>query len=77
MDKKYFSIVANRTARARSKRLQGQAVGTANSTVVVGAQVVESVAGGGGATSDGHTHENKQYLDQITTDKDGYLHLTQ
>lgn len=77
MDKKYFSIVANRTARARSKRLQGQAVGTANSTVVVGAQVIESVAGGGGATSDGHTHGNKQYLDQITTDKDGYLHLTQ
>lgn len=72
MDKKYTSIVTDRTPRPRSKRLRGQGIGSTNSTVVLNAEI------GGNSTpsGDGHTHANKSALDQISTDSDGYEYLT-
>lgn len=72
MDKKYTSIVTDRTPRPRSKRLRGQGIGSTNSTVVLNAET------GGNSTpsGDGHTHANKSALDQISTDSDGYEYLT-
>lgn len=72
----YISELNKREARPRSKRLRRQgasASGGAASTVVV------SGGGGGSAipTGDGHTHQNLRYLDQVTTDANDYLYLTQ
>lgn len=39
------------------------------------AAIAASIANGGGSGS-GHTHANKDSLDQIATDSDGYIHLT-
>ena len=39
------------------------------------AAIAASIANGGGSGS-GHTHANKESLDQIATDSDGYIHLT-
>lgn len=61
-----------RGARPRSERLRelgGESVGTAGSTVV-------TVTGGGNVSSNDHYHTNKNVLDQITTDTDGYQYLT-
>lgn len=73
MSKQYTAKVTQLSPRPRSKRLREQGIGgTTGSTVVV------SNAGGGvSVTGSSHTHENKPYLDQITTDKDNYLYLTQ
>ena len=74
MNKHYTSITTNRTPRPRSERLREQGIGSANSTVVLNAQ-----AGGGGNSSpigDGHTHANKDALDEISTDNNGYQYLT-
>ena len=71
-EKRYIIRVRERSAAGRSKRLRGQAV---------------SVSGGGGTPTqgwgpassdslDGHTHANKESLDQIGTDADGYGWLT-
>lgn len=39
------------------------------------AAIAASITNGGGSGS-GHTHANKDSLDQIATDSDGYIHLT-
>lgn len=71
MDKHYISVVKGHTPRPRSKRMQQQGTGNVNSTVVLNAE-----AGGGSPVSgDGHTHVNKESLDQITTDSSGYIWL--
>ena len=45
---------------------------------MAGATVVMSGTGGGvSITGNSHTHENKPYLDQISTDKDNYIYLSQ
>lgn len=62
-----------RGARPRSERLRelGGESSSSGSTVV-------SVGGGGNVISaTDHTHANKNALDQITTDANGYLYLTQ
>lgn len=63
-----------RGARPRSERLRelgGESGGTGGSTVV-------NISGSGNIESaTGHTHANKNALDQITTDANGYLYLTQ
>lgn len=62
-----------RGARPRSERLRelgSESAGTAGSTVV-------TVTGGGNVSSaNDHYHTNKNVLDQITTDTDGYQYLT-
>lgn len=70
---KEFELKTNeREARPRSKRLRElhSGGGSGGSTVV-------NVTGGSSAPVEGHTHPNKYNLDQITTDADGYLSLTQ
>lgn len=63
-----------RSARPRSERLRemgGESGGTGGSTVV-------NISGSGNIESaTDHTHANKNALDQITTDANGYLYLTQ
>lgn len=63
-----------RGARPRSERLWelgGESGGTGGSTVV-------NISGSGNIESaTDHTHANKNALDQITTDANGYLYLTQ
>lgn len=72
MAKEYIQKTTNRAARPRSRRLR-ELGGTTSGTAV-------SVIQNGGANSvvsgDGHTHKNLPYLDQITTDNDGYISLT-
>lgn len=71
MDKHYISVIKGHTPRPRSKRMQQQGTGNVNSTVVLNAE-----AGGSSPVSgDGHTHVNKEALDQITTDSNGYIWL--
>lgn len=71
MDKHYISVIKGHTPRPRSKRMQQQGTGNVNSTVVLNAE-----AGGSSPVSgDGHTHTNKDALDQITTDANGYIWL--
>lgn len=74
MNKHYTSITTNRTPRPRSERLREQGIGSTNSTVVLNAKT-----GGGSSspTGDGHTHANKDALDEISTDDNGYQYLTQ
>lgn len=73
MDKKYTAKVTQREPRPRSKRLREQGIGSS-----AGATVVMSGATGGvNISGNTHTHANKPYLDQITTDKGNYLYLTQ
>lgn len=63
-----------RGSRPRSERLRelgGESGGTGGSTVV-------NISGSGNIESaTDHTHANKNALDQITTDANGYLYLTQ
>ncbi len=74
MAKTYKLTTYNRDARPRSKRLRelgGSGGGTGSSTIV-------TVNSSGGIETPGtHSHANKNQLDQITTDTQGYLHLTQ
>lgn len=72
MAKEYIQKTTNRTARPRSRRLRelgGSSSGAAVSVIQNGG--ADSVVSG-----DGHTHKNLPYLDQITTDNDGYINLT-
>lgn len=73
MEKKYTAITTSRTARPRSQRLREQGLGGSVSSTVV----LNGEAGGTSIVGDGHTHANKSFLDQITTDSDGYEYLTQ
>lgn len=73
MDKQYTAKITQREPRPRSKRLREQGIGSS-----AGATVVMSGTGGGvNISGNSHTHENKAYLDQITTDKENYVYLTQ
>lgn len=70
---KEFELKTNeREARPRSKRLRELHSGSGS-----GGSTVVNVTGGSSAPVEGHTHPNKYNLDQITTDGDGYLSLTQ
>ena len=73
MDKQYTAKITLRTPRPRSERLQEQGIGGGTTTVVM------SGAGGGGSTvtGDGHTHGNLSALNEISTDRQGYMYLTQ
>ena len=73
MDKQYTSKITLRTPRPRSERLREQGIGGGATTVVM------SGAGGGGSTvtGDGHTHGNLSALNEISTDWQGYMYLTQ
>lgn len=73
MDKQYTSKITLRTPRSRSERLREQGIGGGTTTVVM------SGAGGGGGTvtGDGHTHGNLSALNEISTDRQGYMYLTQ
>ena len=69
----YLSELNHRGARPRSKRLrQMGATATGYASTVV-------INGGSGPLSlgDGHTHANKHYLDQLSTDADDYLYINQ
>ena len=68
MQKHYTAVTTNRTPRPRSKRLREQGIGSANSTVVLNAEI----GGSSVPSGDGHTHANKSALDQISTDANGY-----
>lgn len=73
MDKQYTAKITLRTPRPRSERLREQGIGGGTTTVVT------SGAGGGGSTvtGDGHTHGNLSALNEISTDRQGYMYLTQ
>lgn len=73
MDKQYTAKITLRTPRSRSERLREQGIGGGTTTVVM------SGAGGGGSTvtGDGHTHGNLSALNEISTDRQGYMYLTQ
>lgn len=73
MDKQYTAKITFRTPRPRSERLREQGIGGGTTTVVM------SGAGGGGSTvtGDGHTHDNLSALNEISTDRQGYMYLTQ
>lgn len=72
-DKRYDLKVTGRAARPRSKRLRD-----AGMSVQPGSTVVTINGSGGGSSSseNDHYHANKDALDQITTDNDGYQYLT-
>lgn len=73
MDKQYIAKITLRTPKPRSERLREQGIGGGTTTVVM------SGAGGGGSTvtGDGHTHGNLSALNEISTDRQGYMYLTQ
>lgn len=71
MEKKYISNVVSRTARPRSKRLRELGVSVSSTVSVVQSGKATNVGGG-----ESHTHPNLPYLNQISTDNDGYLYLT-
>ena len=73
MNKEYTVKTTTRSPRPRSKRLREQGIGSSASATVV----MSGTGGGTVAAGDGHTHENKPSLDQITTDNEGYQYLTQ
>ena len=72
MDKKYTAVTTSRTPRPRSQRLREQGIGSVASTVVLNGDT----GGSSVPSGDGHTHANKSALDQISTDSQGYEHLT-
>lgn len=63
----YLSELNHRGARPRSKRLRqmgASASGGASTVIINGGDL-------------GHTHANKRYLDQLSTDADDYLYINQ
>lgn len=75
MDKQYTQKTVTRSPRPRSKRLREAGIGTtASTTVISGGSAAGNVATD---TATGHTHANKDALDQIMTDSEGYQYLTQ
>lgn len=73
MDKQYTSKITLRTPRPRSERLREQGIGGGTTTVVMSG----AGAGGSTVTGDGHTHGNLSALNEISTDRQGYMYLTQ
>lgn len=72
MEKNYTAVITQRTPRPRSKRLRKMGIGSAAGATVV----MSGTAGGTTVMGDGHTHDNKSALDQISTDSQGYEYLT-
>lgn len=72
MDKQYTSKITLRTPRPRSERMREQGIGGGATTVVV-----NSSGAGASTVGDGHTHANLSALNEISTDTQGYLYLTQ
>ena len=73
MTEKRFKIQSRRLeAVPRNKRRKATGTNGGGSTIV-------SIGGGSDIPADknSHTHTNKYFLDQITTDQDDYLYLTQ
>lgn len=68
-DKTYTSKITLRSPRARSRRLRES--GSSSSTTIV-----QGGTGSGGSGSS-HTHGNLSALNEISTDSNGYLYLTQ
>lgn len=73
MNKTYTIKISQRQARPRSKRLQGSGNSASSGSNIV----ISGTTAGSSVIGDGHTHANKAALDQISTDADGYLYLTQ
>lgn len=73
MNKTYTIKINQRQARPRSKRLQGSGNSASSGSNIV----ISGTTAGSSVIGDGHTHANKAALDQISTDADGYLYLTQ
>lgn len=71
--KQYTSKITLRTPRPRSERLREQGIGGGATTVVVNG----GRGSGGTSIGDGHTHGNLSALNEISTDRQGYLYLTQ
>ena len=71
--KQYTSKITLRTPRPRSERLREQGIGGGATTVVVNG----GSSGGGASIGDGHRHGNLSALNEISTDRQGYLYLTQ
>ena len=71
MEKKYYSETNHRTPRPRSKRLRE--LGAGGSGYGLGNASAGSALGGIGG---GHTHANKDTLDALLKDDDGYLNIT-
>ena len=70
MAKKQFNLTVSKTpARPRNKRMREVGVVTSG-----GGAVVNIV--GSGESVEGHTHENKSDLDQLTVDENGYIEIT-
>lgn len=77
MKKKFTLVTTSREPQPRSKRLRklgGTVIGGSGGSTIVN---ISSDQGAAGNNVNTHTHENKSYLDQITTDTDGYGYLTQ
>ena len=77
MKKKFTLVTTSREPQPRSKRLRklgGTVTGGSGGSTIVN---ISSDQGAAGNNVNTHTHENKSYLDQITTDTDGYGYLTQ
>lgn len=72
MAKEYIQKTVSRAARPRSRRLR-EFGGTTSGTAV---SVIQNGGTNSVVSGDGHTHKNLPYLDQITTDNDGYISLT-
>lgn len=73
MGKEYIQKTVIRTARPRSRRLRELGASSSGTSV----SIVQTGGSGASVSGDGHTHKNLPYLDQITTDYDGYINLTQ
>ena len=76
MAKTYITKVTLRSPRPRSKRRR-ELGGAASTSVVTISGAGGGTGGGGTPIGDGHTHPNLAALNEITTDTQGYLHLTQ
>ena len=76
MAKTYITKVTLRAPRPRSKRRR-ELGGVASTSVVTISGAGGGTGGGGTPIGDGHTHPNLAALNEITTDTQGYLHLTQ
>ena len=72
MDKKYTANIVNRTARPRSERLRRLGIGgTSKTSIVQSGQYAGTTPSG-----ETHSHPNLPYLNEISTDNDGYLYLS-
>lgn len=72
MDKEYKSKIEHRAAKPRSKRLRNLGIGSSD----VSSSIVSASGGASTLPCDGHSHNNKTVLDEISTDSERYIYLT-